>query len=493
MQMSDTLAPSAPMKEMAAVIFSMKKTLLAMLIIPPLLAVTLVFVLPPTYRAETQLMTKTGHEYLPDAVGDSSMQAPTATKQEAINSEIELLNSRAMAEEVINTVGLKNLYPDLIDNPPWFGTVMDAAIKKFQKSISVEPVKLSNIITVTYDGDDPASASKILDTFIRIYLAKHTQIFATGRKEGYEEVIGRDMAELNRLEQEKARIKLNNQIYDITPQRAALIQQRVDTQTRLQEAIDQKASLEQRIEALNKAQTTVPTTVKTTETDHSFQMDHARDALTDLRQSEAALSARYAPDNPELVRIRAQISALQSHSKSLGDGMKVTTAPAQLALQVQQELVMDQVELAPLAGSIERYQALIGGYDRELDRLERADTELRLNQAQIDNLNTNVAQMRLKLDQARTEDQLDLARRISVIQIAPALAPDKPAFPKPVLFVLAGIVLGMLAAAGTIVLAILTRRTFYTAIGLERQLGIPVLASIDLVSGQRGQKALLLE
>jgi len=493
MQMSDTTLTTAPMRELAAVVFSMKKTILAALLIPPIIAAALVFVLPPVYRAEVQLLIKTGREFLPMSLGDAAISAPTSTKQEDINSEIELLNSRALAEEVINTIGLKNLFPSLVDNPPWFGTVMDTAIKTLQHRLDVAPVKLSNIINVTYDSDDPTEASRVLDTFVRVYLTKHAQVYASGRKQGYEEVIGREMAEMTRLEQEKGRIKLENQIYDIAPQRAALIQQRVDAQSRLLEAVDRQSTLEQRIAALSHAQATVPATVKTTETDHSFQMDHARDALTDLRQTEAALAARYAPDNPELVRIRAQIAALQSHSRGLGEGVRVTTAPAQLAQQVEQELVMDRVEMAPLETEIARYKSLIDEYGRELDRLEKADTQLRLNQSQIDDLQSNITLLRMRLDQARTEDNLDRSRILSVVQMAPALTPDKPAFPRPIIFVAVGLVFGILAAVGTIVLAIMTRRTFYTAIGLERQLGIPVLASVDMVPGQVAPRALLLE
>jgi uncharacterized protein involved in exopolysaccharide biosynthesis len=154
---------------------------------------------------------------------------------------------------------------------------------------------------------------------------------------------------------------------------------------------------------------------------------------------------------------------------------------------------MDRVELAPLAAEVTRYQGLIAGYGRELARLEHADTALRINQAEIDNVQANVQQMRLRLDQARTQDDMDAARMTSVVQIAPAVTPDKPASPKPVLFTAVGLLFGLFLAGGIIVLAIITRRTFYTAIGLERQLGLPVLASVDMVSMRGNRKALLLE
>jgi uncharacterized protein involved in exopolysaccharide biosynthesis len=306
-------------------------------------------------------------------------------------------------------------------------------------------------------------------------------------------MIAADTAELKRLQQEQSRIKLENQIYDIGPQRAALIQQRVDAQTHLQDAIDRKGTLEQRIAVLSRTQPTVPAMMRSSETDHSYQMDHAAEALTDLRQAEAAIANRYAPDNPELVRIRAQIAALQSHARGLGDGLKINEQPSQLAQQVQQELVMDKVELAPLDDEIARYRTVIASHGEELNRLERADTALRLNESKITEMETNLQALRLRLNQARAEDELDQARMTSVVQIAPALTPDKPAQPKTVLFLAAGLMLGLLSAGGLVVLAIMTRRTFYTEIGLERRLGLPVLASVGLVTARRGQKALMAE
>lgn len=492
MQMSDTI-PAAPLKELAATVFSRKKSIVAALVIPPILAAGLVFIWPPTYRADTELMVRTGHEYLPTSEGDGQPTGPTATKQEAINSEVELLMSRAVAQEVIDKIGLKNLYPEIIDDPPWFGSIQDAAIKKFQKSVHVEPVKLSNVIDVTYDADDPQTASKVLDTLIGVYLAKHTQVYATGQQQGYRETMAHDLADLQGLEQQRSRIKLENHIYDIAPQRAALIQQRVDAETHLQDAIDRRDTLQQRIAALSKAAATVPATVKSTETDHSFQMDHARDALTDLKETEASMANRYAPENPELVQIRKQIAAIQAQSRGLGGGLKVIVQPTQLSEQVQQELVMDRVELAPLNDEVARYQQLIAGYGRQLDQLERGDTALRVNQAQIDSLEGDAQSLRQRLDQARTQDEIDKARMTSVVQIAPAMTPDKPEMPKPLLFVAAGVILGILSASGIVLLTLMTRRTFYTEIGLERRLGLPVLASLDHVTLRRGQKALIAE
>lgn len=319
---------------------------------------------------------------------------------------------------------------------------MDAAIKKFQKSIGVNPVKMSSIVDVTYEAGNPIDASKVLDTLIHVYLAMHTEAYASGKQEGYEQVIGQDMADLERLEHEQTRIRLDNQLYDIAAQRAALIQQRVDAQAHFNDVIDRKVTLEQRIGALSKSQAAVPSTTVSSETDQRFQ-----------------------------------------------GGVKTIVQPNLLAQQVKQELIMDQVELAPLADEVTRYRSLIAGHGHELDRLERADTELRLNKAHIDNIQANLQALRQRLDQARTEDELDQARMTSVVQVSPALTPDKPASPKPLTFMAAGMACGLLAAGGVIGLAIVTRGTVYTEIGLERQFGLPVLASVDLIAERTDRKS----
>jgi len=76
-----------------------------------------------------------------------------------------------------------------------------------------------------------------------------------------------------------------------------------------------------------------------------------------------------------------------------------------------------------------------------------------------------------------------------VVQVSPALTPDKPASPKPLTFMAAGMACGLLAAGGVIGLAIVTRGTVYTEIGLERQFGLPVLASVDLIAERTDRKS----
>jgi len=360
---------------------------------------------------------------------------------------------------------------------------MDAAVKKFIANVDVKPVKMSNVLDVTFDYlNDQAMATKTLDTYIEVYLEKHAAVFSSGRASSFLASITRDTAELERLEAQQSRIKLSNRIYDITPQRAALITQRVDSQTHLQETIDRKETLEQRIAYLAGVSHHLPGTLTSTESSPSDELVRANETLTDLRQSESALLARYSPDNPDVRRIDEQMADIEKRVRELqAASVKVSVAPSQLPQQVQQELVMDRAELAPLSDEETRYKSLITTYNDELQRLERADTDLRTIQSRIDTLTDNLKSIRASYDVARTQEEMDRERLASVVQVAPAITPLKPAQPAHLLFAAGGILLGILASGAVAVMAIVMKTVFFTAEGVEAETGLPVLATVPLL------------
>jgi uncharacterized protein involved in exopolysaccharide biosynthesis len=156
----------------------------------------------------------------------------------------------------------------------------------------------------------------------------------------------------------------------------------------------------------------------------------------------------------------------------------VKTDPDPLAQQVDTELVQDQAELAPLADETASYQALAESLKGQLRGLESADTQLRAVQSKIDNLNDNLKSLRANYEQARALDDMDKARVVSVSQIGPAMASNKPVKPNKLMFVAGGIIIGMIMAAGVLIIAVVTNNTFVTIESVERILQLPVLMAV---------------
>ncbi len=481
------------LREITAILFRQRTKALIALLLPPVAAVVLLLVLPPRYQADSDILVKTGREYLAETGGDAGLTAPTSTKQEGINSEIELLTSRTVVVATIQAIEVSKLYPKLVADPPWFGTLSDAAVKRFNRDLTVEPVKLSNIIHVSFDASSPAQAQRVLDRLIAIYIDKHTEVFAARRSDSYADAIQRDLAEIAGLERERTRIKLAGGIYDIATQRSALIAQRVAAQTHLQMAVDTMATLRHRLDTLTGERAVLPPALTSSVTERNDATTHARQGLVDLRATEAEMASRYAPENPSLQRVRSQIAALAQVAAAGIDRVNTTTATSPLVQQIDAELVMDRAELSPLLEEQARYQALLTALDQQLYSLEQADGDVRVTESRIGALNDDLKTAQSRYGQARTQEEMDQARQVSVVQVAPALSPDEAAKPKTLLFLAAGALLGLLGLSGVAIASLLASHTVVTEEAAERLLGLPVLLSLPLARRPDGPVTLQLD
>src|SRR5580658_9893563 len=92
------------------------------------------YLLTPYYEATTRLLVKTGREFQTRSDPNQPIVAvPSSTKQEIVNSEIQILTSRDLVEAVINKIGAEKLYPS--------SDSIDAAIRDFQGDLNVSPVE----------------------------------------------------------------------------------------------------------------------------------------------------------------------------------------------------------------------------------------------------------------------------------------------------------------------------------------------------------------
>ena len=96
--------------------------------------------------------------------------------------------------------------------------------------------------------------------------------------------------------------------------------------------------------------------------------------------------------------------------------------------------MLSRAELATLQGEIERYRGLIASLGEELQRLERADLDLRTTVLRIDVLTENFRALQARYEQARAQEQTELAKQASVVQVAAAMASEKPVKPKKLIF-----------------------------------------------------------
>ena len=128
----------------------------------------------PSYKATAQILVKLGREnfYMPTLpTGDTARPIVSYNRQEQINSEMEIIKGRFLAEKVVETLGAPVIYPNPISPPS-----LEVAAIWLQKGLLVEAIQNANIITVSFEHEDPQMAARVVNTVLDLYLDRHLQV-----------------------------------------------------------------------------------------------------------------------------------------------------------------------------------------------------------------------------------------------------------------------------------------------------------------------------
>jgi len=132
------------------------------------------------YEATAQILIKIGREnvYVPAAGG----AGPIFDKADQITPEIEILRSRFLAEKVVMSLGPAVIYKDLDGTGP---ELLNKAVSRFQKSLTVRGIKESNVINISLKHTNPRLAATVLNTLVDLYLERHLEVHKRRDPQGF--------------------------------------------------------------------------------------------------------------------------------------------------------------------------------------------------------------------------------------------------------------------------------------------------------------------
>jgi capsular exopolysaccharide synthesis family protein len=136
----------------------------------------------PVYESSSKLLVRRpGKEAIsvPPKGGVSLFRGVTR-EESTVDTGVEILTGRYLAEKVINEIGVKTIYPD-IDGETFFGKLseLEKAILKFQKNLTVTE---GNLIEVEFRHRDPSLAAKVVNKLIEDFLDYYLAIQKQGQK-----------------------------------------------------------------------------------------------------------------------------------------------------------------------------------------------------------------------------------------------------------------------------------------------------------------------
>jgi len=468
-------------REILSILFKERMKLIGVFLILALLVIGWSLTLTPYYQASARLLVKSGREFQVRSDPNQPVASvPSVTKQEVVNSEIQILTSRDLLEAVINKVGPDRLYPG---SSGWFGlgsnqSATEAALRHFEQDFRAAPVELTDVIEIGYRNADRTLSIETLNTLIDLYQKKHAEMFADPRYKFLEQQTKQYEEQLDAVTQKITQIKTSEGLFDVEAQRAKLIDDRASTNTILQQLQSQAVQAHNRVEFLTGRLKGTPQLVAGGDA-QSDAVDQARIRLLDLQVKKQQLTERYVGNVKPLQDAEAEIAQLQSVLKGPLGGARKTTSqrnPAYDDMTVALNRAL--ADAAPLDKEIALRSQQLDATDGRLRRLEEGAKTLDDEQRERRTLEELVHTYRTQYEAARMTEDQNNADLVSVSMVQRPVAADRPAGPRHMPFVLAGVLIGLVGASGMLIYLLVFRETLITVESVERIIGVPVLASV---------------
>jgi uncharacterized protein involved in exopolysaccharide biosynthesis len=460
-------------RELLSILFKEWLKLIVVFLVLSVLVIAYSFILTPYYEATTRLLVKSGREFQTRSDPNQPVVAvPSSTKQEIVNSEIQILTSRDLIEAVVNKVGAAKLYPSA-------GSA-DAAIRDFSADFEAAPVEQADVIDASYRNRDRGVAVEALGVVIALYQQKHADMFADPRYKFLDQQTKQYQDQLDAVVKKETDIRSAKSLFDVDAQRAKLLDDRAATNSILEQLKSQSIDAHQRIDFLTNRIKATPALIPAGEAQADV-IDQAKARLLDLQVKQQQLKERYVGEVKPMQDADAEIAKLKdfvsrsdpmnrktwSQRNTAYDDMVVALNRALAdAAPLDQEIALRQKQAEQIEArlrDLEEGAAAVGDLERERRVLEEL-----------------VHTYRTRYEEARMNEDLDREQVVSVSVIQRPDAPTRPAGPHHLPFALAGILIGLVGASGVLLYLLVFRETLITIESVERIIGLPVVASVGV-------------
>lgn len=470
-------------------------------------------VMPRTYVSESRLFVRMGKESVGlDPTATMSQTVPVdGSRENEINSELDILRSRVLLQDVIDKLGSDTILTGSPDGKgSLIGTLLtpvsavvsfvtetgsispdERAIQKLTKSITCTSARKSNVIVVKCTARNPHLAQQIADTFVNAYLLRHAKANRTsGSHEFFVEQATLLNKQLDEANEELREAKNKNSLLSIDGQRDNIQAQINTIETRILENNRSRVASNAKINALKATLSQIPEQLTAEEVTGLPNQagDAMRNELYKLQIDEKSAAARHTDDHPGLIAMRRQVEEMKGILAEQESRRSQTTKKLNPLYQdTRRELLLAEATLAA-------EEAEAKSLDQQLTDVKARMRDLNDNQERIaelvrrtELLETSYREYAKNREQARIDEALESDRisNVNVVQ-APTFV-SKPVSPKKALMLAGGLILGTL---GSVILAFVMEhfdRSVKTPEEVERELGVPVLLSVPRALRQEYQ------
>jgi uncharacterized protein involved in exopolysaccharide biosynthesis len=438
--------------------------------------------MPKQYETQMKVLVKNERADMivsADRNGGSDYRGEVSEAQ--INSEIELLTSNDLLQEVVMKCGLDRLespHGAAGERPP---VAIERALRRLHRDLKIGPVRKANIIQVDYAATDAHRAVAVLAQLADSYLVAHLKVHGTpGTYQFFKGEAERYQGELADAESKLAAFRQSENIVMLAQQKDTMLQKVSQADTELMQAETAIGEDTQKIAGtrgqLSAAEPRVVTQNRVLSNQYSVERLHTM--LAELQNRRTQLLAKFLPGDRLVQEADHEIAdtqaALEQAKRLTGTEQATDVNPLHQSLEIGLAKLQD--ELAGLQSRRASLAAQRWAYSGQLMKLANATAafdDLVRTQKEAEE---NYLLYAKKTEEARIADSLD-RQKISNVAIAEnPTEPHLPSKPNVPLNVALGVVL-----AGFLSLGVALTAEYFSDIvaqpsELEELTGLPVLA-----------------
>jgi uncharacterized protein involved in exopolysaccharide biosynthesis len=478
------------------------------------------FLATEIYKAEAKLLVRIGRESVsldPTATTGQVMGIGQSRESE-INSELEILKSRELAERVVDTIGLKVFLEALDERAVGEGSFLRAAqdrlrairqsfretMEKAQnfllipslsvrekaviglmEDLTIETQKNSNILFLSYEGRSPQLAQNVLTKLIDFFNEKHITVHRTaGSYKFFDTQADQLRSQVARAEDELKKLKSKTGVASLDEQRRILLNRMGAMQ---QEGESNQAALvisKVKVQNLKDELAGISPTLVTQETKGTGNnaADAMRSRLYELQLKEQDLLSKYTETSEPVQEIRRQIAEAQALlDKEEPTRTQVTTGINTTHQQLNLDLIKEMANFSSQEAKARVLKTQLEAAREELKVLNDTEVKMVNLQRELSLLDGKYRKYSDNLEQARIDQAMESTKISNISVVQAATASMKPIRPRKVLNLALSLFLGIFGGIGLAFFSEYLDHSIKTPQDVEEKLKLQLLASIPFL------------
>ena len=492
------------LRDILTIVFKRRTLILVFAVAVVTVVMLVTLLMPRTYEVTATLLVNKARAEIPMAPTDSPQFIVSQVTEQDLNSEIEVLKSRQLIEDVVKAVGGGDTDSQssswLNAGIGWLKSLLggaqlsavDGMVVELSKEINVYTVRKSNIIRISYRSEDPEWATRVVGTLTTLYLERRAERFQSPQAVSFfEEQMG---AAEQRLEDQEQALEDFVEAASITMVRGprgtdSLASQKALVMGRLAKLENDLGDAEalmrgQQYEAssLKARVAQEPERLRSSSRFHqAASTEEIEKGLVALRLQRDALLQDFKPDSRHVRDIDTQIKLAEDRLNRAQEESKGIdrTEFNPVFLELKSELLRTEADLEGTRARITSLRAQVARHRRGLEVLNAQAFDLDRLSRDADAAEEDYLLYRKKHEEARISAAMDQEKFINITIAQPAQMPLKPVARGLVMKFLLAVIIGVLGGFGLAFgLENYLDRSFTTGEDIERKLGIPHIASI---------------